>query len=172
VIRHPKIAAEAAPRSGLLEALALGADVAVSVDADGLPQRKRFACCWSPRRRKRSCSACAIWSAPARRARTRSQRHLELLHLGLHQGGLADTQCGLRRLVRGTLDLDVRADGYAFEAEVVMRAARARWAIAQVPVRVLYPPEAERVSHFDPVRDPARIVARVLATLIVARGPE
>jgi hypothetical protein len=82
---------------------------------------------------------------------------------------LADTQCGLRRYpVRETLGLDVRASGYGFEAEIILRAARAGWDIRQVPVQVIYPPEGERSSHFHAVRDPARIVARVLHTVATA----
>ena len=38
----------------------------------------------------------------------------------------------------------------------------------EVPVRVIYPPESERVTHFHSVRDPARIVYRVLYTLATA----
>ena len=37
-------------------------------------------------------------------------------------------------------------------------------------MRVFYPPEQERVTHFDSVRDPARIVKRVVETLIATRG--
>jgi hypothetical protein len=78
---------------------------------------------------------------------------------------LRDTQCGLRRYpLPQALELGLRSPGYALEAEVILRAARARWPIEQVPVRVVYPPEAERISHFHVVWDPARIVLRVLRT--------
>jgi hypothetical protein len=84
---------------------------------------------------------------------------------------LRDTQCGLRRYPLGpTLALAPRDDGYAFEAEVVLRAARAGWGITEVDVTVLYPPEEERVTHFDSVRDPARIVWRVVRTLSERAG--
>jgi hypothetical protein len=46
-----------------------------------------------------------------------------------------------------------------------LKAAGFHWPIVEVPVEVYYPPEAERVSHFHVVRDPARIVARVLSTV-------
>ena len=36
--------------------------------------------------------------------------------------------------------------------------------------RVIYPPEHERVTHFHSVRDPARIIARVLHTLVITKG--
>jgi len=78
---------------------------------------------------------------------------------------LRDTQCGLRRYpLPQTLGLRLKSPGYAFEAEVILRAARAGWTIEQTPVRVLYPPQASRVSHFHVVKDPARIVLRVLST--------
>lgn len=78
---------------------------------------------------------------------------------------LADTQCGLRRYpLRETLSLRLASSGYELEAEVILRAAQSHWAIHQVPVRVIYPPKALRVSHFHVVRDPLRIIYRVLAT--------
>jgi glycosyltransferase involved in cell wall biosynthesis len=80
---------------------------------------------------------------------------------------LCDTQCGLRRYpVAETLALNCRDTGYAFEAEVLLRAARHGVPIRQVPVSVHYPPESERLSHFHVARDPYRIVCRVVATLL------
>jgi hypothetical protein len=64
-----------------------------------------------------------------------------------------------------SLELGAKDDGYAFESEFVLRAAHAGWTIAQVPVRVHYPPEAERTTHFHSTRDPAKIVYRLLATM-------
>jgi glycosyltransferase involved in cell wall biosynthesis len=79
---------------------------------------------------------------------------------------LADTQCGLRRYpVKASVALGTRAKGYAFEAEVILRALAAGVPVVEVPVHVVYPPKEERVSHFDAVRDPARIVAVVVSTL-------
>lgn len=80
---------------------------------------------------------------------------------------LFDTQCGLRRYpVRETLELKCRDAGYAFEAEVILRAARVGLPILQTPIEVRYPRGTERLSHFDNVRDPMRIVARVVTTLL------
>lgn len=84
---------------------------------------------------------------------------------------LADSQCGLRRYpVRETLALGMRAAGYAFEAEVLLRAVAAGIPIVETPVAVVYPPGELRVTHFDSVRDPARIVAVVVRTLYELRG--
>ena len=84
---------------------------------------------------------------------------------------LDDTQCGLRRYpVRETLALGAHAQGYAFEAEALLFAARSGLPIVEVPVRVVYPPEDQRRTHFDSVRDPARIIVVVLRTLARLRG--
>ncbi|HEV8549077.1 MAG TPA: C45 family autoproteolytic acyltransferase/hydrolase, partial [Polyangiaceae bacterium] len=83
---------------------------------------------------------------------------------------LADTQCGLRRYPLPEIEtLGARSAGYAFEAESLLRAARRGYPIAEEPVRVIYPPPSERVSHFHVVRDPARIVYRVLETTLLVR---
>ena len=44
--------------------------------------------------------------------------------------------------------------------------------IHELNVDVLYPPEEERVSHFRVVRDPTRIVLRVLWTVATVRRVE
>jgi glycosyltransferase involved in cell wall biosynthesis len=80
---------------------------------------------------------------------------------------LHDTQCGLRRYpLRATLALESDARGYGFECDMLVRAARRGIPIVEVPVRVIYPPKAERVSHFHVVADPARIVLRLLHTAL------
>jgi glycosyltransferase involved in cell wall biosynthesis len=84
---------------------------------------------------------------------------------------LSDTQCGLRRYpVPLALDLGGMDDGYAFEAEIILRAVAAGVRLVELPVQVVYPPADERVTHFDSVRDPARIITRVLKTLALTAG--
>ncbi len=83
---------------------------------------------------------------------------------------LRDTQCGLRRYpVVETLDLGARARGYAFEAEVVLRAIAAGLPVVEVTVPVIYDPEMRRGSHFHVVRDPARIIGTVVRTTVELR---
>ncbi len=85
---------------------------------------------------------------------------------------LGDTQCGLRRYpIPLALELGGRDDGYAFEAEIILRAVAAGVRLVEVPVRVVYPPASARVTHFDSVRDPWRIVVRVVKTLALTSGP-
>ncbi len=83
---------------------------------------------------------------------------------------LSDTQCGLRRYpLHATLALNSDARGYGFECDMLVRAARRGIPIVEVPVHVIYPPKAERVSHFHVVADPARIVVRLLHTAFTVR---
>jgi glycosyltransferase involved in cell wall biosynthesis len=175
VLRHLENRGKgAALRTGLERARELGAEVAVSVDADGQhPPAEALRLLRDPSPPEALLLGVRdLIGAGAPRANQISNGISNFFISAFTRRALADTQCGLRRYpVRTTLELEVQADGYAFEAEVVMRAARAGWTIAQLPVQVVYPPEHMRVSHFDPVRDPARIVACVLATLITARGP-
>src|SRR5207253_2093987 len=79
---------------------------------------------------------------------------------------LPDTQSGFRLYpLRDTQALRVRATHFAFETEVLIRAARAGIPIRSVPVRTYYPPIRERISHFRPVWDTVRIIFVVLGLI-------
>ena len=79
---------------------------------------------------------------------------------------LPDTQSGFRVYpLAATLALAAAGTRYDFETEVLFLAARRGMPIVGVPVRVYYPPIEERVRHFDPWRDTARIVCTVLRVL-------
>lgn len=172
VLRHEQNRGKgAALRTGLEAAREQGFDAVVSVDADGQhPPTEAL--------RLRSCGGRAaivvgvrnLTVAGAPLANRLSNAFSNFAVSGYAWHPLRDTQCGLRRYpVDRTLSLGVVDDGYAFEAEVLIRAAAARVPIVQIPVRVIYPPENERVTHFHSVRDPARIVRRVLATSALTR---
>jgi glycosyltransferase involved in cell wall biosynthesis len=174
VLRHPTNRGKgAALRTGLEHARALGARMAVTVDADGqhLPEEAlRLAEHDAPD----DALVLGVRDLVLAGAPKPNQfsNGISNYFLSLFTGrALHDTQCGLRRYpVAETLALGPRDDGYAFEAECVLRAARAGLRIVEVPVNVYYPPESERVSHFHVVRDPARIVYRVVATLATTRA--
>lgn len=77
---------------------------------------------------------------------------------------LHDTQCGLRRYpLPAVLELGGQDMGYAFEAEVILLAVAAKIPIKELPIEVLYP--QDRTTHFDSVKDPMRVIRRVLSTL-------
>jgi glycosyltransferase involved in cell wall biosynthesis len=177
VVRHPKNQGKgAALRSGLTQALGLGADAAVAVDADGQhPSDAALRLALHP-------SPPSTLVLGVRQLKEAGAPRAHRFSNGVSNGFLSaftgqrllDTQCGLRRYpVRETLGLGAESPGYAFEAEILIRACRAGWAIQQVPITVLYSEESRQRSHFHVVTDPARIVARVLKTLVTApRGPK
>ncbi|MFO0549994.1 MAG: glycosyltransferase family 2 protein [Polyangiaceae bacterium] len=82
---------------------------------------------------------------------------------------LRDTQCGLRRYpLPRSLEVGGRDDGYAFEAEIILLAIAAGIPVVELPTEVVYP--EDRTTHFDSVRDPIRVIRRVLNTVVATRG--
>ena len=175
VVRHAVNTGKgAALRTGLREAQRLGATAAITVDADGqhLPgEAVRVAL--SPEPRESLVLGVRDLVRDGAPRPNRFSNGVSNFFLSLFTGRrLRDTQCGLRRYpLPESLALEPVDNGYAFEAEFILRAAHAGWNIAEVPIRVHYPPESERSTHFHSVKDPARIVYRVLATLAERARP-
>jgi glycosyltransferase involved in cell wall biosynthesis len=83
---------------------------------------------------------------------------------------LPDTQSGFRVYpLLETRSLGATAVGFAFETEVLIRAVRAGLEVRSVPVKVYYPPVAERVSHFRPFRDTLRVIIVVVGLILRRR---
>ena len=79
---------------------------------------------------------------------------------------LPDTQSGYRLYpIRALANKWFFTVKYEFEIEVIVRAAWSGIGVQCVPVKVYYPPAAERVSHFRPFQDFSRI--SVLNTILV-----
>lgn len=78
------------------------------------------------------------------------------IETGIH---LFDTQSGFRLYPLRKMNLDNRhyTGGYEFELETLVFSAWEGINVKNVPVRVLYQSGEDRVSHFKPVRDFARI---------------
>jgi len=79
---------------------------------------------------------------------------------------LPDTQSGFRLYPIGRLqNMTFFTKKYEFEIEVMVRAEWNGVGIIPIPIRVYYPPESERVSHFRPMPDFTRI--SLLNTVLV-----
>jgi glycosyltransferase involved in cell wall biosynthesis len=174
VLVHPQNRGKGkALRTGMEAARSAGFDVAVTVDADGQHPAdeavRLLAAASDPEAMVLGIRDLLAAGAP--RANQISNQISNFFLSLFARRPLRDTQCGLRRYpIATTLGLAGQDDGYAFEAEIILRAIAAGVRIVELPIRVIYPPEGERVTHFDSVRDPARIVMRVLETLVVTRG--
>ncbi len=158
----------AALRSGLATARALGYAAALSVDADGQhPAGSARQVLYASRDPEALVLGVRDLEGAGAPRKNQVSNRISNFFLSLFAGQpLADTQCGLRRYpVLRTLALAGRAPGYAYESELLLRAVEARLPLVETRVPVLYPPGELRVTHFDSVRDPARIVVSVLSTL-------
>lgn len=71
---------------------------------------------------------------------------------------LADTQSGYRLYPLHKLKkMHLFTTKYEYELEIIVQAAWRNIRVANVPVKVYYPPAGERVSHFRPLQDFTRI---------------
>ncbi len=172
VLRHARNRGKGhALRTGFAALEETGADAAVCVDADGQhPPAEAVRLARHPA--PRAALVLGTRDLPAAGAPPKNifSNNFSNRFLSFALGRtLSDTQCGLRRYpLPETLALHGRASGYGYEAELILRAVLQGWQLVEVPVRVIYPPEHERVTHFHSVKDPARIVYRVLHTLATA----
>lgn len=174
VVRHERNRGKgAAIRSGLAAAERRGSTRVVTVDADGQhpPSAARAVLEGASDPRALVLGVRDLVAAGAPRS-NRFGNGVSNFFLSLFaRRTLRDTQCGVRRYpVRETLALAARADGFAFEAEVVLRAIAAGLPVVEVPVNVVYPSREERRTHFHNVRDPASIVGTVVRTVLELRA--
>jgi glycosyltransferase involved in cell wall biosynthesis len=149
----------AALRLGIARALDMGADVVVTIDADG--QHDPAAA---------SALTAALHSADvAIGVRTRGGSSMPLprrltngasaLAMSLCAGtSLKDPQSGYRAFRRAVLErVSGEGDGYEYETYLLLKCCRAGFRVAEVPVATLYGP----ASHFRPVRDTSRVVRAI-----------
>jgi len=163
----------AALRTGLDASARVGADVALTLDADGQHRAADLHVLMDAAADRPE--ALVLGIRDLRRAGApwpnQMSNSISDFFLSRFSGvSLQDTQCGLRRYpLPMTLSLNTRGTGYEMESEVILRAVRAGVSIVQVPIGVHYPPERERKSHFRTSRDVPRIIYRVVATMLRAR---
>ncbi len=82
---------------------------------------------------------------------------------------VGDAQSGYRAYPLAVLNqLKLRETGYAFEIEVLVKAAWAGVSLIDIVVSVYYPPPGDRVSHFSLYRDNLRLAR--LNTLLTVRA--
>ncbi len=142
-------------------AMELGFTHAISLDADG--QHPVEAVPMLATVSERGSDALVVGVRDLRRACAPRERRfsngLSNLCFRLETGvALGDTQTGLRCYPLGMVKrLRLRESGYAWELEVLVRAAWAGVPLVEQPVEVDYAAPTSRMSHFNPVRDFLRI---------------
>lgn len=156
----------AALRTGLATALARGRRIALTVDADGqhpaVEARRVLLSGEDPDALVLGVRDLGRDGAPRKNQLSNGISNYFLSRFAGRP--LTDTQCGLRRYpLARTLALGTRGEGYDFEAEVLLRAVWAGLSVVEEPIRVLYP--HDRVTHFQVMRDPWRIIRTVVGAL-------
>ncbi len=75
-----------------------------------------------------------------------------------------DTQCGFRVYPLAALEgLPTYRSGYDYETQILILALRAGLRIVEHPVQCIYPTPCDRVTHFRPLKDSARIATLFLS---------
>jgi glycosyltransferase involved in cell wall biosynthesis len=174
VVRHDRnLGKGAALQNGMSVLLERGVERAVTMDGDGqhLPQEIPALLAASDAEREalvigaRRVDAASV--SPARIFGNRFANRWVEIASGLN---LPDTQSGFRVYpLRATAALGCRAGHFAFETEVLIRAARNGIAVRSVPIEAYYPPIAERRSHYRPFVDTVRIIIVVLGLILHLR---
>jgi len=102
---------------------------------------------------------CRDFSVPHVPASSRFGRSFSAFWMCVQTGvNVRDMQSGFRAYPLHVLHcLKTSEPGYAFEIEVLVRAAWAGFEVREIDIRVWYPPAAERVSHFRIFKDNAHI---------------
>jgi len=90
---------------------------------------------------------------------SRFGRYFSNFWFRIHTGqSIGDTQSGFRAYPLVVLEkLKLRETRFAFEVEVLVKAAWAGVTLHEVDISVYYPPSRQRVSHFDVFKDNIRI---------------
>ena len=150
-------------RLGFARAIERGFTHAITVDADGQHSAADAASLLEKARREPA----ALWignrvldaAGAAQPARSKFGARFGAFWYRFHTRlRIDDTQCGLRAYpLHRIAALRCRGDRYEYEIDVLIRAAWARIPVKQTPVSRYYLPAAQRVSHFRPIRDFARI---------------
>jgi glycosyltransferase involved in cell wall biosynthesis len=152
----------AALRAGFAKAQELGFSHVITIDADGQHPTQALtgfaaACREAPEALVIGVRDLKAANAPgARRLSNALSTFWFTFETGIH---LPDTQCGYRVYPLAVVSrLDVESDRYAFELEIMVKAAWAGIPLRPQPVSVDYSAATSRLSHFHPVRDFLRAV--------------
>lgn len=151
----------AALRSGFAKAEELGFTHAITIDADGQHPTAALADFAAACRRRPDAFIIGVRDFKQARAplERRASNALSNFWFRFETGMLlGDTQCGYRCYpLAAVSSLSVRTDRYAFELEIMVKAAWAGIPLTPQPVTADYAAPTSRLSHFDPWRDLARV---------------
>lgn len=159
----------AALQAGADYAIAAGADAIVALDADGQHEPQSIPGLIAPLAdghadlsvgsRKR------VWSTHMPLIRRFTNAFMSWLLSQVAGQHMEDTQSGFRCISVPVLrDIRVETRHFEAESEFLLKAARAGWRIAWVPIRAIYG-DGLRRSHIHPIRDTVRFLRMLVRAL-------
>jgi uncharacterized protein (DUF2062 family) len=151
----------AALRAGFVEAEKRGFTHAITIDADGQHATRELPAFAAASRNQPEAFVIGVRdlvkeNAPRGR---RITNDISTFWFKVETGvGLVDTQCGYRCYPLKSINrLRVKSQHYAYELEIMVKAAWAGLPLVAQPVSADYAAATSRLSHFDPWRDMVRI---------------
>ncbi|HEX9103206.1 MAG TPA: glycosyltransferase, partial [Polyangia bacterium] len=163
VLRHPANRGKgAALASGFAYANKLGADAVLTMDADGQHDpgeiRKLVAAhAADPRALVVGVRSFAPEDMPRR---SRVGNRISTWWISRYAGQrYSDTQSGFRVYPRAMFDLPLKSTKFDTETELLLRAAKAKLPLVEVPIKTIY--AADHASHFHGFRDTLRVIKLV-----------
>jgi len=173
---HPRNRGKgAALRSGFIEARRLGYTHALSIDTDGQHDPADAAALLAAAQAQPTALVvgCRDANDPAYPSANRVGRIFSNLCIFIASGRrIDDSQSGYRVYPLGLVAaVPCRAGRYGYEAEILTRSGWAECPLVQVPIRVIYPPAEQRISHFRPWLDSWRSAALHLRLFLRAILP-
>ena len=166
VLRHPVNRGKgAALASGFAWARKRGADAVLSMDADGQHDAREIERLVAAHERDRDAVVIGVRSfAPEEMPRrSRIGNRISTWWISRFAGvRYADTQSGFRVYPSALFDVRLRSSRFDTETELLLRAAKMKLPLVEVPIRTIYP--ADHESHFHGFRDTLRVIKLVLGS--------
>jgi Glycosyl transferase family 2/Protein of unknown function (DUF3261) len=155
----------AALASGFAWAKRIGADAVLTMDADGQHDPTEIGKLVAAHERAPGALVVGVRSfAPEDMPRrSRIGNRISTWWISRFAGmRYTDTQSGFRVYPRALFDVPLRSTKFDTETELLLRAAKMRLPLVEVPIRTIYGPD--RVTHFHGFRDTLRVIKLVLGS--------
>ncbi|HXU70882.1 MAG TPA: glycosyltransferase [Polyangia bacterium] len=163
VLRHPANRGKgAALASGLAYAKKMGADAVLSMDADGQHDPGEIGALVAAHEREPQALVVGVRSfAPEDMPRrSRIGNRISTWWISRYAGvRYSDSQSGFRIYPRAMFDVTLRTTKFDTEAELLLRAAKMKLPLVEVPIKTIY--AADHASHFHGFRDTLRVMKLV-----------
>lgn len=163
VLRHPGNRGKgAALASGFAWAARAGVDAVLTMDADGQHDPAEIPALRAAHAASPTALVIGVRSFAPEDMPTRSRigNRISTWWISRFAGqNYRDTQSGYRVYPRSLFDVPLRSTKFDTEAELLLRAAKMKLPLVEVPIRTIYGPD--RVTHFHGFRDTMRVIKLV-----------